>query len=180
MRRAATIATTVGAALMLTVPLTACDDLDAALDPDATLRADTSGSPAPPPPPTTGRALLTIDGDRDGSLVFGALTDPARYAGGEGPASLVWRTSSYELLTLSGDLRLGAQPTSETLGVQLAIEVGRDVVAFTSDDGSCSVTVARAEPRAVSGDIACTGLTTADGEITIDVSGTFQAGRRDG
>jgi hypothetical protein len=179
MRRAATIAAAVGAALML-IGLASCDDLGAVLDPETTLPGTSSPASQAPPPPRTGRALLAVDGDARRSLVFGVLTEPVVYAGGEGPVSLVWRTSTYELFTLSGDLRLGRQPTSASLGVQLAIEVRRDVVALTSDDGSCTVTVARAEPRTLVGDIACTGLTTTDGDITIDVAGTFQAGRRDG
>ncbi|HSL12031.1 MAG TPA: hypothetical protein VLA82_12015 [Actinomycetota bacterium] len=179
MRRATTIAATVVCALTASAALAGCDDLGAALDPDPTGASGPSASRAVIAL-RSGRALLSVVGDARATLVFGVLTEPVTYAGGEGPASLVWRTSRYELFTLTGDLRLGTRPTSATLGIQLAIEIGPEVVAFTSADGSCTVTVSLAEPRALAGDVACSGLTTADGDITVDVAGTFQAGRRDG
>jgi hypothetical protein len=181
MRRVATIAATVAGALVLSLSLPGCDDLGAALDPDATLSTGaTPASPVAPVPPRSGRALLGIDGDARADLVFGELTEPAVYAGGEGPLSLVWRTATYDLFTLGGDVRLGTQPTSTTLRVQLAVDLGRDVVAFASDDGSCSVTVERAARRSIAGELACSGLTDADERYTIDVSGTFEAGGGDG
>jgi hypothetical protein len=124
--------------------------------------------------------LLSVDGDVRAELVFGELTEPAIYAGGEGSLSLVWRTSSFELFTLGGDIRLGAQPTSATLLVQLAVDLGDGILAFSSDDGTCSVTVERAARRQLAGSIACTGLTDAERTTTIDVEGTFEAGGGDG
>lgn len=180
MRRATRVMATAAAAIGLIGSAASCDDLGAALDPEATTRPGTTTSPAPPPPPRTGRALLSIDGDVRASLVFGVLTEPATYAGGEGPLSLVWRTSTYDLFTLGGDVRLGTQPTSDALRIQLAAELGDGFVAFTSDDGTCSVTLARAERRSLEGEIACTGWTDADRELTIDVAGTFEAGVGDG
>jgi hypothetical protein len=181
MRRAATIAATVAGALVLSLSLPGCDDLGAALDPDPTLPGGaTPTSPATPVPPRSGRALLGVDGDARANLVFGELTEPAVYAGGEGPLSLVWRTATYDLFTLGGDIRLGTQPTSTTLRLQLAVDLGRGVVAFASDDGSCTVTVGRAERRSIAGEVSCAGLTDAEGRFTIDVSGTFEAGGGDG
>ena len=180
MRRAATIAATVAGALVLSVSLAACDDLGAALDPDPVDVGTSATTPAPPPPPRNGRAVVGIDGDARANLVFGELTEPAAYAGGEGPLSLVWRTATYDLFTLGGDVRLGAQPTSATLRLQLAVDLGRGVVAFASDDGSCTVTVERAERRSLAGEVACTDLTDADARFTIDLIGTFEAGGGDG
>ena len=179
MRRAATIAAKLAGALVLSLSLTACDDLGAALDPDP-VDAGAPTAPAPPPPPRKGRALLGIEGDARTNLVFGELTEPATYAGGEGPLSLVWRTATYDLFTLGGEIRLGAQPTSEALRLQLAVDLGRGVVAFASDDGSCTVTVERAERRSLAGAVACTGLKDAEGRFTIDLTGTFEAGGGDG
>jgi hypothetical protein len=180
MRRAATIAATVAGALVLSLSLTACDDLGAALDPDPVDTGATPTTAAPPPPPRNGRALLAIDGDARASLVFGELTEPVTYAGGEGPLSLVWRTATYDLFTLGGGVRLGPQPTSAALRVQLAVDLGRGIVAFASDDGSCTITVERAERRSLAGEVACTGLTDAEGLLTIDLRGTFEAGGGDG
>ena len=175
MRRATTIAVTVAGALALSATLTGCDDLGAALDPSPT-RPDDPSATAAPAAPRTGRALLSVTGDARGSLVFGVLTEPATYAGGEGPLSLVWRTNTYDLFTLGGEIRLGAQPTSEALVVQLAADLGQGFLAFSSDDGSCTVTVQRAARRSVAGEIDCVGLSDADGTVTIDVAGSFQAG----
>ena len=181
MRRATTFAATIAAALVLSGSLASCDDLGAALDPDpSTAPPSGTTSPAAPAPPRTGRVLLSIDGDMRASLVFGVLAEPAAYAGGEGPLSLVWRTSTYDLFTLGGDVRLGVQPTSEALRVQLAAELGRRFVAFTSDDGSCTITVSRADRRRLEGEVACTALSDADDTLTIDVAGTFEAGGADG
>ena len=180
MRRATTFAATVAVALLLSGPLASCDDLGDALDDDPAAGGTATTSPGPPPAPRTGRALLSISGDVRASLVFGVLTEPASYAGGEGPLSLVWRTSTYDLFTLGGDVRLGEQPTSQTLRIQLAAELGDGFVAFGSDDGSCTVTLLRAERRHVEGEIRCIGLTDAEGRLTVDVSGTFEAGGGDG
>jgi hypothetical protein len=181
MRRAAAIAATVAGSLVLSLSLTACDDLGAALDPDPVESGATPTTPAPAPPPRNGRVLLGIDGDARTNLVFGQLTEPVTYAGGDGPLSLVWRTATYDLFTLGGEIRLGAQPTSSALRLQLAVDLGRGgVIAFASDDGSCTVTVARAARRSLAGDVTCTGLTDAEGRLTIDVTGTFEAGGGDG
>jgi hypothetical protein len=178
MPRATTIAATVAAALMLSVVVPACEGLETALDPSPTSSATRSAPSSPPPPPRTGRVLLSVDGDAETVLVFGELSEPARYAGGEGPLSLVWHTRSFDLFTLNGVIRLGAQRTSETLRLQLAADLGDGFVAFTSDDGSCTVTVERAEPRSLAGEVTCTRLTDVDGTLSIDVFGTFEAGGR--
>lgn len=177
MRRAVRIA----AALAIGVAGVACDELGAALEPSPTLPGD-GGSPRPEPPPALrrGRALLRIRGDADASFVFRALTEPAIYAGGEGTVSLVWRTAAYDLFTLGGDLRVGAQPTSETLRLQLALAIDGDVVGFTSDDGRCTVTVERADVGGLDGRVRCVDLASTDGALVVDASGTFRASARGG
>lgn len=169
MPRTTTIAAGV---LAITAALTGCDDLRASLDPTAT---PAIGAQAAPPALRHGRVLLSVEGDVRRDLVFGVLTEPRTYAAGEGPLSLAWRTSTYDLFTLAGDVRLGRQPTSPALRLQLAADLRGRYLAFASDDGSCTVTVERAERRAVAGDLACARLTDADGRLTIAVSGTFEA-----
>jgi hypothetical protein len=178
MRCATTSAATVAAALVLSVSTSACEGLEAALDPSPTPPPTEGSTPTSAPPPRNGRVLLSVDGDAQAVLVFGELSEPASYAGGEGPLSLVWHTRSFDLFTLNGVIRLGSQRTSETLRVQLAADLGDGFVVFTSDDGSCTVTVERAEPRSLGGEVACTRLTDVDGTVSVDVSGTFQAGGR--
>ena len=167
---------TIVAALAIGAGGVACDELDQSLDSSpAPTRASTPGAT---PVLRDGRASVELRGDARGLHLFGTLTEPITYGGPDAPLSLVWRSESFDLFTLGGEVRLGEQPTSETLRVQLAVEVDGEVIAFASDAGECVVTVREAEPRSFAGSIDCEGLLGGDPEREVDASGTFEAASR--
>ena len=167
---------TIVAALAIGAGGLGCEELDRSLDASPT--PTRGGTPGAMPLLRDGRASVTLRGDARGLYLFGALTEPITYGGPDAPLSLVWRSEFYDLFTLGGEVRLGEQPTSETLRVQLAVDVDGEVIAFASDAGECVVTVREADPRSFAGSIDCEGLLGGDPEREIDASGTFEAASR--
>jgi hypothetical protein len=116
------------------------------------------------------RATLVLTGDLDESYNF------TEQSGNISPTSeliaAVWVDPDINTLTLTGDVIAGTSPTSARL--ILGWVIGPDSTTFASADGECQVTM---EPTAtaLSGSFTCTGLSSADGALTVDATGTFSS-----
>ena len=139
------------------------------------------GSVPPTGPPgravsvTAGRADVTVVGDVHGARVYAQLTTPAIYAPEVGGITLAWRSDRFEVLTISGTVTSGDQPTSSALSVQFMLQQGSKLVAFSSSGGECDITVETLDETSLRGSFDCPELTSIDGNRTVKAAGSFEA-----
>jgi hypothetical protein len=134
-----------------------------------------TGSPGRAVSVTSGRADVTVVGDVRDARVYAQLTTPAVYAPEAGGITLAWRSDRFEVLTISGTVTSGAQPTSSALSVQFMMQQGSKLIAFSSSDGECGVTVETLEETSFRGSFDCAELTSIDGDRTVQAAGSFEA-----
>lgn len=134
-----------------------------------------SGSPGPESPLTSGVATVNVSGDITLNLFFGSLDTPAVWAPPPAPLSVVWRDDGDQELRLSGTSFVSLSPTSADRVLSLTIDGPNGPLTFTSDDGTCDVTITPALPDNMAGVFTCTLLTDAGGSVSVNASGTFAA-----
>jgi hypothetical protein len=123
---------------------------------------------------TEGRATVTTTGELETSVQL-SLTFPVVYGPPPGGLAVAWSNDDGEGLTLVGAAFTGTEPTSSALQLSFSLSRGAAKDLFSSSDGSCRVTVDRAEAREFAGSFSCTGLPSHDGGIMVDASGSFTA-----
>lgn len=89
--------------------------------------------------------------------------------------ALNWLSSGDGSFGINGPSFHGTVQTDSALRVELAIREGERIVAFRSNDGSCSVTIDRASVSNLSGAFTCSDLASTDGSVVVDATGTFAA-----
>jgi hypothetical protein len=75
-------------------------------------------------------------------------------------------------LHITGTVFTGTRPTSDDL--MISLETALD--SFFSSDGECEITIARADPGSLEGNLSCPRLRSDPGEPLVAVTGTFTAG----
>ena len=89
--------------------------------------------------------------------------------------ALNWLSPEGGTFGISGSSFQGTMPTGSSLRLDLEIRGGGALVAFRSNDGSCTVTIERATDTDVSGSFTCSGLRSIDGAIDVRATGDFLA-----
>lgn len=153
------------AALVLLLA-SACAD-DQTSGPDAGLPTTETGGEA-----ATGETAILSSGEATIQSNEGSETltlNPKGYAFGKGAFTGSWtKLGSGEFLSVTSGEGTGTFPTSATttLGVRLSLGAVGETVRIDSSDGSCTVTVNRADASGVDGSFEC----PSEG-----ISGTFSA-----
>jgi hypothetical protein len=122
---------------------------------------------APPPP---GAASLTLSGAIAGKYDLTGTTGFGRPSGDR--LASTWTDALRSSLTLTGQASTGTRPTGPDLALTWTVVIDGAAVTFTSRSGECVVGMA-VKPTMVSGSIVCEELTSADGKVVIEVTGTY-------
>lgn len=122
-----------------------------------------------------GVAEVEIRGEMTAAASFDRLGTPAIWKPEPSGMALNWLASGGRSFGLTGSSFEGTAQTSSQLRLELAIVSGVELLAFRSDDGSCSVTIDRAVVSNVSGSFTCTALESTDGSVEVEATGTFTA-----
>ena len=184
-RSAATVATAVGAALVLFA--SACSDEGPAPLPDPI----ETGTPVEVPQSTTptvepdaetgfaaGTAAVTLTGAVNLSETYQSLELPALWVPPPGDFAMTWIGSGERTLTLGGVSFTAQQPTSPERVLAFTVGSGDGQLAFTSSAGECLVTISPALPDRMGGTFLCTSVTGDAGDgttVTVAAQGTFTA-----
>jgi len=134
-----------------------------------------SESAGPPSPLTSGVATVTMSGDVTKTMFLASLDTPSVWAPPPAPMALTWRDDADQELSLTGTSFVSLSETGSDRVLSLTIAAPNAPLTFTSDDGSCDVTITPALPDNMGGVFACTNLTDAEGSVTVNVQGTFNA-----
>jgi hypothetical protein len=143
--------------------------------PTGSVSPSASESPGPESPLTSGVATMTVSGDVSLELFFGSLDTPAVWAPPPAPMELVWRDDADQELRLSGTSFVSLSQTSADRVLSFTINGPNAPLTFTSDDGTCDVTITPALPDNMGGVFTCTLLEDAEGSVSVNASGTFTA-----
>jgi hypothetical protein len=134
-----------------------------------------SPSPGPESALASGVAEMTVSGDVSLNVFFATLDTPAVWAPPPAPMELVWRDDGDQELRLSGTSFVSLSPTSADRVLSFTIDGPNGPLTFTSDDGSCDVTITPALPDNMGGVFTCTLVGDAEGSASVNASGTFTA-----
>ena len=133
--------------------------------------ASASAGPGVGVPAGPGPATVEVTGRMEGSFTltgsagFGKPTD--------GQLASTWADSAGTSLALTGSVGSGTRTTSGDLILAVTVVVNGAPVQFRSEDGEC--TVGMAEKMAnVTGSFVCQELTSADGRMTLKITGNYQ------
>ena len=69
----------------------------------------------------------------------------------------------------------GTQTTSGALSLSFTVKTNGGTTTFHSIAGECEVTISQAGAHDVAGLFTCTGLTSTDGKLTVNATGSFSA-----
>lgn len=131
--------------------------------------------PLAPAPGVDSKGTASIEGSGwTMDLAFDTVVDYPYYSGPGRDASIVWMDNYGNTMALGGRVYLGTKRTGGGAMV-LAINTTTDPrIQVNSGDGSCRVTITRADPNAIEGSFNCPDATGGPNR-TYDVSGTFKA-----
>jgi hypothetical protein len=124
-----------------------------------------------------GSASLQVSGGVKAHVTFSTLSGVAFYSPPPGDMGLGFASTkdAADALSITGQSFLGTQPTSATLGMQIAVVVKGATTVFSSGNGECSVTIDTATATQLHGRFTCSNLRSTDGGTTANANGTFQA-----
>jgi len=136
---------------------------------------NSSQFPLAPAPGVESKGTASIEGAGwTMDLAFDTVVDYPYYSGQGRDASIVWMDNYGNTMALGGKVFLGTKRTGGGAMV-LAINTTTDPrIQVNSGDGSCRVTITRADPNAIEGSFNCPEATGGPNRV-YDVSGTFKA-----
>jgi hypothetical protein len=132
--------------------------------------ASASAAPGLGVPAGPGPATVQVTGGVEGSFTltgtagFGKPTD--------GQLASTWADSTGTVLSLTGSVGR-TRTTSGDLVLSVTVMVNRNPVLFLSEDGECTVGMAETMSN-VTGNFVCKELTSADGRMTLKITGTYK------
>ena len=168
--RTSRVAAGVGFAVVIVVGLVLLSSGGAS--PGATAATPTKGpTPAPTIAPPSGDASIVLSGAVTGTFPMTGA------AGGQQvdatTVTLGWADAQQTTLSITGPRDRGTRTTDERLVLVIGALVNGLPVTFTSTSGECTIGMAPLG-TAVQGSITCHKLKSADGKLTIEVSGSYR------
>ncbi len=135
--------------------------------------ADASpGAPAAAPSSApAGNASVDVTGKLEASYALTGITGSGPAA--EGRLEATWGDASGATLGLSGPAYGGTRTTDAGLVLTWTVLVGGAPVTFTSDAAECTIGMA-VNFKNVSGTFVCKKLESDDGELVVDVRGSYR------
>ena len=143
----------------------------------------TSPSPTESPAPTvvpdgpleTGGATISTTGALTVQASLSSLVEPEVWGTPPAPMNLTWDDPTGQSLSLSGTSFTSRATTGPDRTLSFVVAGPDGPTQFTSADGECSITITPALPESMGGVFTCTAITDADGNLTVNASGTFSA-----
>ena len=126
---------------------------------------------------TIGSAAVTITGAMNLSESYPNLGLPALWVPPPGDFAMTWRGPQREL-TLGGTSFTAQQSTAPERVLAFTMRGPDGPLSFTSDDGSCLVTISPALPDRMGGTFLCAAISGDAGDgasVTVTAQGTFTA-----
>jgi len=133
--------------------------------------ASASAAPGIGGPAGPGPATVQVTGRVDGSFTLTGTTGFGKPA--DGQLAATWADSAGTALSLTGRAGSGTRTTSGELVLSVTVMVDGARVLFLSEDGECTVGMAQKMSN-VTGSFVCKELTSADGRMTLKITGTYQ------
>jgi hypothetical protein len=143
--------------------------------PDASPTESPAPTVVPDGPLESGGATISTTGELTVQASLSTLVEPEVWGPPPAPMNLTWDDPTGQSLSLSGTSFASRATTGEDRILSFVVAGPDGPTQFTSSDGRCSITITPALPESMGGVFTCTAITDADGNLTVNASGTFSA-----